>query len=234
MPKLYAVLIRHGEYHQQENAPSAHQPHPLTENGIAQAETTGSLMAKWLEEEGWTLASQLHCSVLLRAWQTADSIHRQLAHANHFSEIIQTEALCERSVGALANLDAKTIKCIVANDPRYEALPKGWKSHPDFRLPVPGAESLDEAGLRVATHVRQVMQEQADAGAAHMMQLFVGHGAVFRHAARHLGVLSADDIPRLSMFHAGAVCLCWDSDTNTWSHYRGEWKRRESVDRFTD
>lgn len=234
MSRLYAVLVRHGEYQQQNGAPSAHQPHPLTTRGEAQARQTGRELATWLQEEQWVLAPEIHCSTLLRAWQTADLMREPLSAQGYDAKLREFDALCERSVGALANLEAEQIAAVVARDPRYAPLPANWKSQADYRLPVPGAESLIQAGARVAAHIRQQMQALHSQGYEQCLQVFVGHGAAFRHAACELGVLKPADVPALSMFHAGAVCLAWQTDRDSWQHYRGEWKCRNRNESITD
>ena len=234
MSALYALIARHGDYHQQAQAPSAHQPHPLSQRGCAQASQAGTTLATWIEQQGWTLADEIHSSSLLRAWQTACLMRDQLGQLGHSHNVRQFDALCERSVGALANLTAEQIASVLARDPRYQPLPADWKAQPDFCLPVPGAESLAQAGQRVAQHIRTRMrtlhEEQGRANA----QLFVGHGAALRHAAQALGVLSAQQVAGLSMHHASMVCLKWSPQSDSWQHHCGEWKVRKRKESHAD
>lgn len=234
MSTLYALIARHGDYHQQADAPSAHQPHPLSELGCSQARQAGADLSTWIAQENWTLATEIHSSSLLRAWQTACLIQDQLATLGHAHSVDGFDALCERSVGALANLTRQQIASVLAQDPRCAALPSDWKAQADFRLPVPGAESLTQAGQRVAQHIRARMCALHEAAGDANAQLFVGHGAALRHAAHALGVLSAQQIPRLSMHHASMVCLQWTPQTDTWQHYRGDWKVRANGEANTD
>ena len=231
MSALYALIVRHADYHQQALTPSAHQPHPLSERGCAQARQAGGALAAELEQQGWTLAEEIHSSSLLRAWQTACLMRDQLGHSH---SVRQFDALCERSVGALANLTAEQIADVVAQDPRCQPLPADWKAQADFCLPVPGAESLAQAGQRVAQHIRtrmRTLHEDQDRANA---QLFVGHGAALRHAAHALGVLSAQQVAGLSMHHAGMVCLKWSPQSDTWQHHCGDWKVRTRNHCHTD
>ncbi|MEN9061181.1 hypothetical protein [Ponticoccus litoralis] len=75
------------------------------------------------------------------------------------------------------------------------------------------------AGARVATHLET-------SGQPGRVTIHVGHGASFRHACHHLGLLSRDDIARFSMFHARPSLICHEAD-GTWRHLAGAWKIRE-------
>ena len=110
------------------------------------------------------------------------------------------------------------------SDPRFEAPPAGWKSNSHYRLPQQGAESLLDAGQRVADHIKERM---ADLSAKEdTLKVFVGHGAAFRHAAHHLGVLAFERLAELSMFHGRPVLLEANTD-GSWSHVAGDWKVRQ-------
>jgi 2,3-bisphosphoglycerate-dependent phosphoglycerate mutase len=113
----------------------------------------------------------------------------------------------------------------VAADPRGKTLPEGWKSMSRFRLPLPGAESLLEAGDRVQRCLRRRMDELAREAEIDTVRLFVGHGGSFRHAAVHLGVLALEEAPALSMHHCRPVVLERLPDGN-WARVAGEWKER--------
>jgi 2,3-bisphosphoglycerate-dependent phosphoglycerate mutase len=99
-------------------------------------------------------------------------------------------------------------------------------------LPLPGAESLLQAGERVAGHLSESMAalppDDHD-----RVKVFVGHGAAFRHAAYHLGVLAFEQLRQLSMFHCQPLMLEYLPD-GSWRHVGGDWKVREESGRFTD
>ena len=234
MSAVYAILVRHGDYLQQTDTPSAHQPHPLSALGCEQATQAATQLAQWLDQENWRLCPQLHSSTLLRAWQTASLMQKQLALLGHRTTVQQYDALCERSVGALANLSSAEIARTLAQDPRCPTLPPNWKSDAHFRLPVPGAESLQQAGARVAQHLRETMRAVLQQHGENHVQVFVGHGASIRHAAQALGVLHPGDIPKLSMHHASLICLKWSPASDRWSHHRGDWKIRPGHESVTD
>jgi len=65
------------------------------------------------------------------------------------------------------------------------------------------------------------------------MQLFIGHGAAFRHAACDHSMLGFDDIKKLSMFHAEPIYFTLNEDTG-WQHRAGEWKIRSQHSNYTD
>jgi len=224
-----AVLIRHGAYHQLENTPSALQPFPLTAKGKVQAKACGQEVADWLAAQSFSLNPVVYCSPQLRAWQTARIACDVLEEGGYAVEISETPALSERSVGSAANLTLADIERVLTEDPRHDTPPAGWKSDSDYLLPLHGAESLMMAGRRVAAHLESVVNDQGDGSAT----LFFGHGASFRHAAHVLGILSRQDIARLSMHHAKPLQICRNPD-GTWSQCGGSWKIRGAAETALD
>lgn len=218
------ALIRHGAYEQLPNTPSALQPYPLTPDGMVQVACEARAFGQWLEQSGYQPEPEIHCSTLLRAWQTAGIYARELARFFPDGPQLRSfPALCERSVGAVANLSTDEIERIVDQDPRFESLPPGWKSASDFRLPFDGAESLLEAGERVAGHLRTLPAFSAD----RRVQLVIGHGASLRHASYHLNVIEFSDISRLSMFYGHPVVI--EKQNRNWVRLYGNWKRRPTA-----
>ena len=223
MPRLIAALLRHGDYRQLPDTPSALQPFPLTDEGRQQARRAAGALMKMALDMGCRIDSELHSSRLLRGWETASILGEALE--GDFA-IQDFDALAERSLGSGANLTVSQIEAVVREDPRFEELPPDWKSSSHFCLPLQGAESLAEAGQRVAGHLVETMQQLAKRAQQDTLKVFVGHGAAMRHAAWHLGVLELADVARLSMFHAQPVCLEY-SDAG-WEHVGGEWKVRDT------
>lgn len=233
MGRRIAALIRHGDYHQMPGAPSAHQPYQLNANGGIHAVEAADIINEVVQRNGWSLTLQIDCAQMLRAWQTARIIADNLTVS--VSTEVQLESfdeLAERCVGSAANLTVRQIEKVIHDDPRYAELPENWKSNSEYRLPLQGAESLLEAGERVAGHLVRRISE-LPASEADNLKLFVGHGAAFRHAAFHLGVLKYDEIARLSMYHGRPVFLEYFDD-GSWSHIAGEWKIRASNSEFRD
>ncbi|EAV40205.1 Phosphoglycerate/bisphosphoglycerate mutase [Stappia aggregata IAM 12614] len=233
MTGRFAILVRHGAYHQKPDTPSALQPYALTDAGKVQAQEAGSEIADIARQEGFRLAPEILCSRQLRAWQTAALLGQSLGErlGSDFT-ITEDEALAERSVGALANLTLREIEQVIADDPRTAPLPRDWKSNSHHRLPVQGAESLMDAGERVAAFLEQKMADLNDRAGPNA-RIFVGHGASIRHAAHCLGVLSFDQIRQLSMHHARALVLKLDGN-GTWTHHGGDWKQRRPLETATD
>lgn len=230
MSRLIAALIRHGDYHQLPDTPSAHQPFGLNVDGEQQAIDGASLLATTIAEHDWALSPIVDSSRLLRAWQTArlmiDGLGGRLA-------IEEFDQLAERSVGIAANLSISRIEQVLADDPRYPSPPPGWKANSHYQLPLPGAESLLEAGRRVAGHLSARLSDLPRNGKQNRVKLFVGHGASFRHAAYHLGVLKFEQLAELSMYHARPVFLEMGAD-GSWAHVAGKWKRRRPLETFKD
>jgi 2,3-bisphosphoglycerate-dependent phosphoglycerate mutase len=213
--------------------PSAHQPYPLNAKGQIHAEKAAGIINEVQQQNGWSLVAKIDCSQMLRAWQTAHIIADNLTErASAEPQVKSFDELAERCVGSAANLTARQIEKVIHDDPRYAELPENWKSNSKYRLPLQGAESLLEAGERVADHLVRRMYALPDSS-IDRLKLFVGHGAAFRHAAFHLGVLEYDDIARLSMYHGRPVFLEYFDD-GCWSHLAGEWKIRATDSAYID
>ncbi len=229
MGRRIAAIIRHGDYHQTPGAPSAHQPYPLNADGKKHAVEAATIIQNVQRQFDWILAKEIDSSQMLRAWQTADIIAHTL-DIQH--ELLCFDELAERCVGSAANLTADKIVKIIHDDPRYDEPPVNWKSNSEYCLPLQGAESLLEAGKRVAEHLISRLSG-LPANGPDTLKLFVGHGAAFRHAAFHLGVLQYDDIAHLSMFHGRPVFIELLPD-GRWTHITGEWKIRPVNSEFRD
>lgn len=233
MHRLIAAIIRHGEYHQLPDTPSAHQPFPLAAAGREQAREAAHSIRTVIDETGWALHPVVDCSQLLRAWETATIIVESLGDCFSTAPRLNAcEALAERGLGSGNNLSISVIESVIRDDPRFADLPPDWKSNSRFRLPLQGAESLMDAGERVAAHLERQMKELADAAGPDTLKLFIGHGAAFRHAAFQLGVLEFAQIARLSMFHAAPVFL--EYQDGRWEHVLGDWKVRSRQSGYTD
>ncbi|TNF99952.1 MAG: hypothetical protein EP297_04620 [Gammaproteobacteria bacterium] len=228
MSRLFAALVRHGDYHQLPDTPSAHQPFALTPDGENHAQKSADLLTDAMQENGWSLVTSIDTSRMLRAWQTARIMADTLKEpSNSEIKLKSFDELAERGVGSAANLTLQQIEDVIRQDPRFNTLPIDWKSNSHYQLPFQGAESLMQAGERVAEHLKFRMSELSDEknSDTDRLKVFVGHGAAFRHAAYHLGVLEFDDIAKLSMYHGVPVFIEY-IDENQWQHFAGEWKIR--------
>lgn len=226
MARLIAALVRHGDYAQLPETPSAHQPFPLNAAGERHAREAAALLREVCVRNGWQPDSCIDSSRMLRAWQTATLIADELADLLPAGFTVASfDALAERCVGAAANLSVTQIEDVIRRDPRFPDVPQGWKSDSHYRLPLQGAESLAEAGERVAVHLRQRLAGPANGPGETRLKIFVGHGAAMRHAAWHLGVLEFDQLARLSMYHGRPVFIEHRAD-GSWCHAGGDWKVR--------
>lgn len=226
-----AAIIRHGDYRQLPGAPSARQPFPLNDAGIEQARECANDILQMMKRHDLELCPVIDSSQMLRGWQTARLIAEQLALPG--LEVQSFDALAERGLGCAANLTLDEIEDILHEDPRYPDPPPGWKSDSHYRLPLQGAESLLDAGRRVAAHLTERMAELNSAATADTLKLFVGHGAAFRHAAYRLGVLDFEQLAGFSMHHGRPLYLEYNPD-KPWRHLGGEWKIRNKGEAFTD
>lgn len=234
MPKLIAAFLRHGDYQQLGSTPSAWQPFALTDQGELQAKHAAESLLNYASTEQLTIYPIIDCSSLLRAWQTADIIRLQLAKKlNRDYQLEAHDALCERSVGSVANLSITQIESILETDPRYSAPPNNWKSDSHYCLPFPGAESLMNSGQRVATHLIQRLEAIWQTCKEDTLFIVVGHGASFRHAAYQLGLLSFEQISQLSMYHATPIFLEQIAHQKV-QHIDGKWKIRSNKDQLLD
>lgn len=236
MANRVLAWIRHGEYAQPPGVPSAHLPHGLTSRGREQAALAARVVWQHATAHGLRVDPVVDCSRLRRAWETADVMARELERLGNSKLVVREfDALMERSLGAAANLTLDQIEAVLAADPRFEPAPPGWKRDANYRLPLPGAESLAQAGERVVRHVRSRMRAlEGDAAASPptSLVLFVGHGGAFRHAASQLGLLAPADVQRVSMdygtpmffeFHPGHDD---DPSSERWRRVAGDWRER--------
>ncbi len=223
---ILMALVRHGEYAQPADTPSAWLPQGLTERGHDQARAAAKSLCELAHERGLEFHPVIDCSRLRRAWETAQRIAEGVQeHTGTRLVVREHEALAERGVGALANLTLTQIDALVADDPRFEPLPSNWKSTSDFKLPVQGAESLMEAGERVRRHIETEMVGVRDG----QLKVFVGHGAALRHGAHLMGLLSFEEIARLSMHYAAPVV--YQRCEGGWELVAGAWKVRTKGER---
>ncbi|MGC9386400.1 MAG: histidine phosphatase family protein [Hydrogenovibrio sp.] len=231
------AFLRHSDYQQTAHTPSALQHGALTPLGVQQAQAAAEELLDYARKHHLTLHPEIDASQSLRAWQTAEVLRQTLNRLTHYSgHCIEYTALHERSVGSFANLSVTDIEACLQADPRVPHPPMHWKSDSDYRLPCPYAESLMEAGQRVADHLTQTLNTLASSSDAHRLKLIVGHGASFRHAAYHLGALKREEIAQKSMHHARPLIFeCHlDDGHQVWSLCYGEWKTRSRTAAHTD
>lgn len=221
------IFLRHAEYQQPQNVPSALLPHPLTAKGKEQTIAGAQKLIEFFKKNQNEIPPSIECSSALRAYETAKIISSEFA--NHFGiapTIIQTDELTERRLGPMANLTVKEIEAIIKKDDRYNNPPQGWKSSRNYKLPYIGCESLLEAGRRVANYITTQPQFSFNSSNKNFYRIIVGHGASFRHAASELTILQEEDIPKLSMFYAEP--LFFQNKDKNWEHIGGNWKIRSN------
>lgn len=221
------ALVRHAEFHRPMDVPSAHLPYGLTALGASQATRAASVLLQFAREQELALDGVIDCSTLRRAWETARCLALELGSLTGVEHAVHEFAeLAERSLGAAANLRRGEIEAVVGADPRFEVPPTGWQRDPTYRLPLPGAESLDEAGARVARHIELRTREPS---ATPTLKIIVGHGAAFRHAACHLGVLERGRAAHVTLEHAAPIYLERRSSSGAaarMTHIAGHWRER--------
>ncbi|WP_428354092.1 histidine phosphatase family protein [Methyloprofundus sp.] len=231
MARVIAALIRHGDYQQLSDTPSAHQPFALNAKGLTQGTELAAILNSFCNAQQCQIQPMIATSKLLRAWQTAQQLLIDLNQPR--MQIQQYADLAERCVGSVANLTVAQIRELIKLDPRLDDLPSDWKSDSHYCLPFQGAESLLDAGQRVAkllTAEIQILQQQSSSD---QLKIFVGHGAAFRHAAYHLGIIDYEQIALLSMFHCQPVYIECLQD-GSWQHIGGAWKIRSEHSQYTD
>lgn len=220
----YLAFVRHGDYHQRADTPSACQAGALTSLGEDQAKAAAQEIVQFAEDQQLNLANTVFTSQLLRAWQTGDLLSQQLTQQTQLNFDCQAVAdLHERCVGAYANLTRAEIEQAVKSDPRNAPMPENWKSDSHYCLPALGAESLLDAGYRVLQQLQALLAYPST-----YLTTVVGHGAAFRHAAYWMGVLDFDDIQRYSMYHGRPIFLKYHPDMG-WQKMGGDWKIRKTL-----
>ena len=235
--KTFFTLIRHGHYKQPEGVPSAYLPYDLTNDGKEQAAKAARILLEFAKKNDLKIHYRIYSSVLLRAWRTAQLIAQNLSEELGESfEVNETEKLCERSVGSLANLTVAEIEEIIDKDPRIENPPEGWKSNSNYKLPYPGAESLLDSGIRVLEFVEEALGRLEELERPKALTIFVGHGASIRHAAHKMHLLSLEDIKKLSMHYCSPVYFSQEKKTDgfKYQHFAGEWKIRSKNESARD
>jgi len=232
--KVVVALVRHGAYQQPAGVPSAHLPYALTAEGRAQAQAAAVDIANWAAGQRLDICSVIDSSNLRRAWQTASLLVDALNTKEPESYRVEGfDELAERSLGCAANLTVMQIEQILASDPRFPVPPTGWKSDRHYCLPLQGAESLTQAGVRVAGHIRYRTPAPENTSAVGCLKVFVGHGAAFRHAVAELGILEPTQVDELSMFHCHPVFVEYRGH-DQWVHVAGNWKIRAATDTPVD
>jgi broad specificity phosphatase PhoE len=225
--KRVLALIRHGAYAQPPGVPSAHLPYALTAEGRAQAAEAALGIARFAESEGLELDEVIDCSHMRRAWETADVIGAALASRTGQRFVCREfDALAERGVGAAANLSVDAIEALLRDDPRFDVPPRGWKRDAQYRLPFQGAESLAEAGERVARHLAACGRALPGRSS---LKLVVGHGGAFRHAASALGALAPEQVSELSLQYCAPIYFEYQSGSpglGRLVHKAGNWTPR--------
>lgn len=223
-----AAFVRHGDFDRPENTASAHSPRGLSPLGRAQAEAAAASIAGLCREHGLTIDERIEASQLLRAWETANVLATALVpETGRDHHVIQRDELMERGLGSAANLTFEQITELLARDPRIGPLPEGWRRMPEFRLPLPGAESLMQAGARVAARVTASMESIPDDDPTDVARLFVAHSGCLRHAAVVLGAIDVRHVASLSMDFLGCVLL-EKTASGDWVHLAGEFTKQAS------
>lgn len=220
-----AALVRHGQFPRPEGVASAHLPLPLSPEGRGHARNAGLQLARIAREHGIELDETIESSQLLRAHETAIVVAETLAEETGRSfEVVDRDDMLERGLGSCANLRFDEIEAVLAADDRLDPLPAGWRRMPDFRLPVPGAESQMDAGRRTAARIDGSLAAMPD-GPEDRMRVFVAHGGCLRHASVVKGALSFERVSQVTMDYGQVVAIERLSD-GSWRRAIGEWKER--------
>lgn len=231
-----AALVRHGHFDRPEGTASAHSLYPLSAEGRGQAARAVDPILEMCADLGLEIDGRIEASQLLRAWETAQIIaatlpermaERMADRKGQRFHVVQRDELIERGLGSAANLPFERIHELLAADPRLGRLPRGWRRMPEFRLPVQGAESLMQAGSRVAARVATSLDSIPDDDPRDVVRLFVAHSGCLRHAAVVLGALDVRTVPELSMDFAQTVMI-ENLPNGDWVHIGGQFRKHLS------
>jgi 2,3-bisphosphoglycerate-dependent phosphoglycerate mutase len=219
--RIVAAIARHGALERPKGVPSAQLLYPLTSQGREQAASLAQRLLAYSDQHALTLHPVIDASPLLSAFETATIVAEALSRATHRPfRVDQHDVLCARSFGPAANLTIAEIEDLLAGDARCGRPPPGWRHFPEFALPFPGAESLRDAGQRVAEHLRASAARLATKSRASKLQLFVSHSCALRYASVELGVLDAARAGNLGMHHCEPILL-EAQPSGSWQHLDG-------------
>jgi 2,3-bisphosphoglycerate-dependent phosphoglycerate mutase len=221
-----AAFVRHGHFDRPEATASAHSLYPLSAQGRVQAKQAVGPILELCADLGLEVDSRIEASQLLRAWETANLVAESLAErTGREFHVIQRDELIERGLGSATNLTFDRIEALLRSDPRQAQLPQGWRRMPEFRLPVQGAESLMQAGARVAARVAASLDAIPEDDPRDLARLFVAHSGCLRHAAVALGALDVRVVPGLSMDFAQTVMI-EKLPSGDWVHVGGQFRKQ--------
>lgn len=221
-----AAFIRHGHFDRPDATASAQSLYPLSAQGRVQAAEAVGPILELCADLGLEVDARIEASQLLRAWQTAKLLSESLGErtGRHF-HVIERDELIERGLGSATNLCFDRIEALLGADPRQAQLPKGWRRMPEFRLPVQGAESLMQAGARVAARVAASLDGIPEDDPRDLVRLFVAHSGCLRHAAVALGAIDVRVVPGLSMDFAQTVMI-EKLPGGDWVHVGGQFRKQ--------
>ncbi len=227
-----AAFVRHGHFDRPEGTASAHSLYPLSAEGRGQAERAAGPVLEMCQDLALEMDARIEASQLLRAWETANLLgqaltERMAERTGQRFHVIQRDELIERGLGSAANMTFERIHELLAADPRLGALPDGWRRMPEFRLPVQGAESLMQAGARVAARVATSMDSIPDEDPRDLVRIFVAHSGCLRHAMVVLGALDVRTVPGLSMDFAQTI-MVEKLPNGDWVHVGGQFRKHLS------
>jgi len=223
-----AGLIRHGHFDRPDATASAHRVTPLSDRGREQARAAVETILMLCRDETLELDTTIEVSQLLRAWETGTILAEALGErTGETFAIEERDEIIERGIGSCTNLRFDEIEAVLAQDPRLEPLPTGWRRMPEFRLPVQGAESLMQAGARTAKRIEASVDAIPDDDPRDLLRLFVAHSGCLRHAAVHLGAVDVDDVSGLSMDFCQTILI--EKTVGGWKQTAGRWKRHVSA-----
>ncbi len=227
-----AAFVRHGHFDRPDRRASAHSLYSLSSEGRLQAERAAEPILEMCQDLELEIDSRIETSQLLRAWETANLLGAALTdrlakESGQRFHVIQRDELIERGLGSAANLTFEEIHELLAADPRLGPLPDGWRRMPEYRLPVQGAESLMQAGARVASRVATSIDSISDEDPRDVVRIFVAHSGCLRHAAVALGALDVRTVPLLSMDFAQTVMI-EKLPNGDWIHISGQFRKHLS------
>jgi 2,3-bisphosphoglycerate-dependent phosphoglycerate mutase len=227
-----AAFVRHGHFDRPEGTASAHSLYALSAEGRGQAERAAGPVLEMCQDLALEIDARIEASQLLRAWETANILghaltERMAERTGQRFHVIQRDELIERGLGSAANMTFDRIHELLAADPRLGPLPDGWRRMPEFRLPVQGAESLMQAGARVAARVATSMDSIPDEDPRDLVRLFVAHSGCLRHAMVALGALDVRTVPGLSMDFAQTI-MVEKLPNGDWVHVGGQFRKHLS------
>lgn len=213
------VVLTHGT-HQNWGPSHGYLSERLNPLGEQQAKTCAEDLIRYCRQHELLINEEIHTAPSLKAYQTAHILAHEISQGQEHLEVLECEQLSERKLGEATNLSLDEIEQILKLDPRTQSPSRGWEHNSWYKLPFSGAESLMEAGLRVAAHLQKCTEELHFG--PKRCQVVIADSNAICHAASCLGLIQSKDIPQRKLAPCAPLFL-HRRHRGHWELISGQW-----------